>query len=325
MVQSIHLADSMNGIVQATTVRITGAGIAGRVLKRELEDRGIPVRLTDADTFPRQKVCGGVLQPDTWEYLRRRFDLALPVREIHHAAFYWQKSLSGRHRLKTPWIYASRFDLDASMGACDPAANAPRGNDDVTEAAAATAGAPLIRAEGKGAGDWIGLSADCDPVEELKMILDDDLYLGVSPTAGPRAHAAILIRPAAFKGLDRLTEHLASKLGVTGASNFKGTRRIRYGRSHPAVLSAGDAILRTHPFLGFGMKHAVLSARMLAECIAEGRADEYPAMHRRAFRIQAAASSVFESLYRFRMPRLISMVCGPSALYRPLHRCLHGL
>ena len=61
-------------------IEIEGAGIAGQVLNRELFSRGIASRLADRTTFPREKVCGGVLQWDSWQYLKSTFQISAPVR-----------------------------------------------------------------------------------------------------------------------------------------------------------------------------------------------------------------------------------------------------
>ena len=51
-----------------------------------------------------------------------------------------------------------------------------------------------------------------------------------------------------------------------------------------------------HPFLGLGMKHAILSAKLLAESIASGQAEHYPRLHRKRFRKYFLTSFVLGGL-----------------------------
>ena len=99
----------MRGVV------IRGGGIAGQVLRRELALKGIFCRLEDRAIFPRDKVCGGVLQYDSWEYLNSIFTLRTPVRKIHTLVHFlgWRKISS--MRLRQEMVYAPRLVLDEDL------------------------------------------------------------------------------------------------------------------------------------------------------------------------------------------------------------------
>jgi flavin-dependent dehydrogenase len=80
-------------------VRILGGGIAGQVLQKELQLRGIPSHLEDRSPFPRDKVCGGVLQPDSWKYLSSVFKIDTPVRKIKVLSQYYRNKRISTLRL----------------------------------------------------------------------------------------------------------------------------------------------------------------------------------------------------------------------------------
>src|SRR5436309_11259812 len=56
-------------------VAIAGAGLAGAALALRLSRRGVRVALLDPATFPRDKLCGEYLSPESWSVLDR-MDLA---------------------------------------------------------------------------------------------------------------------------------------------------------------------------------------------------------------------------------------------------------
>ena len=65
-------------------VAIAGAGLAGGSLALALARRGVSVALVDPGTFPRDKLCGEFLSPESWGVLDR---LAL-TGEIHRAGYH---------------------------------------------------------------------------------------------------------------------------------------------------------------------------------------------------------------------------------------------
>ncbi|HOB98079.1 MAG TPA: FAD-dependent oxidoreductase, partial [Verrucomicrobiota bacterium] len=57
-------------MTQTWDVVVVGAGPCGAVAARSLVARGWRVALVDRHAFPRQKVCGDALLPDSFEILR---------------------------------------------------------------------------------------------------------------------------------------------------------------------------------------------------------------------------------------------------------------
>src|SRR3989338_3039382 len=101
-------------------VRIEGGGIAGRVLRRELSRAGISSKLTDRSAFPRPKVCGGVLQWESWEYLKKAFDLRAEFRTIERVSHFWRGRKIGSSIFSPPAVFVSRFALDAQLETASP-------------------------------------------------------------------------------------------------------------------------------------------------------------------------------------------------------------
>jgi 2-polyprenyl-6-methoxyphenol hydroxylase-like FAD-dependent oxidoreductase len=297
----------------AGSVTIEGAGIAGRVLARELALRGIPARLVDKSPFPRDKVCGGVLQPSSWRYLRSVFAVREPARPVPAIEHHWRGRRISRIELRDPFIFVSRLKLDHALEA---------GPEPPPDAG------PVLRVRATGAfapgGDWLGFHGRCPPVEELRMHYGRGIYLGMSPTPeGDASHAAFIVRKELFGGTERLAAFLERELGVRFVSPLKGTGPIRYGCSDGG-LAVGDAALTTHPFLGLGMKHAILSARLLAGCIGRGEPEAYPREHRRRFAKIRRASALAARLYGSELLRwALWPVLRWKGLFLPAYRWLH--
>jgi len=273
------------------SVLIEGAGIAGQTLRAELERLGIPVAISDSRTFPRDKVCGGVLQPDSWRYLRDTFGIDCPHAKLDSISHFWRGRRLSCHRLGEPLVFAARLELDHELWRrpASPTAAEAKKNPEALRIIASGA-----RSGTEGA--WIGFQADAPPVDGLQMHYGRGIYAGICRTPSGIAHAAFLVRRALYKNPEQMRALVLSELGIRLEGALKGTSRIRYGTSGVG-LAVGDAKLTTHPFLGLGMKHAILSARLLARLIAEGREGEYDARHREAFRRMRWASRAGEAIF----------------------------
>ena len=94
------------------SVIIEGAGLAGQVLRRELTLKGIPSRLVDIEAFPREKVCGGALQGDSWQYLNSIFKIQAKAKILPAINHFWKGKKISRINLEVPMVYVSRFVLD---------------------------------------------------------------------------------------------------------------------------------------------------------------------------------------------------------------------
>jgi flavin-dependent dehydrogenase len=297
-----------------TTVLIEGAGLAGQVLHRELYLKGIRSGLVDKAIFPREKVCGGALQWDSWQYLNSIFDIQEKVKTIHAINHFWRGKRISRVGLKVPMVYISRYVLDNSLYRQQQLMEAG------TE--------PLIRVVAAGVqnqrGDWLGFQGPIEPVEELEMHYGRGIYLGITPTLEDQSHAAFIVKKSLFKNTERLRDYIKKELGLNIRGPLKGTKDIHYHESYYRGLAIGDAKLTTHPFLGLGMKHAILSARLMACLIASDKVEDYPKIHRRLFRKYRWASlitgRIYDSPFRFILRLILKNPSLFLSAYYRLHR-----
>lgn len=145
-------------------------------------------------------------------------------------------------------------------------------------------------------------------------------YLGVVSRGDRPGHGAFLVHRRFFAGLEALKRKFSSEFGVELAGEPKGSAAIDYSHYSPG-LAVGDAKMATHPFLGFGMKHAILSARLLAELIARGSEASYPGLHAGLFRRIRLASLFGGRLYDSPFRRLLQL---PTAFSGICYRWIHG-
>lgn len=292
---------------------IRGGGIAGQVLKKELSLKGIASRIEDAAKFPRSKVCGGILQWDSWQYLNFIFSPNVPSKTISHIAHYWYGKKISEHELVRPMVYVPRFELDYFLNEHNGSAGSEVKPD------------KNILATGvqEEEGDWIGFEAEGDPVNALEMHYGRGLYAGVAPTCLGNSHIAFLIKKSRFNGKNELVGIIRKELRLQIRSKIKGTRAIRYRRSnHP--LAIGDAKLTTHPFLGFGMKHAILSAKLMAAAIADGKTGEYDQMHRLAFGRTRWLSAFIEKVFDSPLQNCLEPLLRTKRLHDIIYRLVHS-
>jgi len=257
------------------TVEIIGGGLAGLSLGLGLRERGIPVRLIEAGSYPRHRVCGEFiagLDEATSKALRldRFLQHASPARGI---SWHEPGRPAIRHRLPSPAVCLSRFRLDAAMA----------------EAFVASGGelstrqrSPVGTSEGRvlacgrrpvASSPWIGLKQHF-----RHLALDDDLevHLGRGAYVGltriedslvnvcglfPRPRGGepcnIITRTRAV-GLPRLAERLAAADPV--ADSDCAVAGLDYAANSGPPASLGDHQGLIPPFTGHGMTIALQSA-----------------------------------------------------------------
>ncbi len=300
-------------------VIIRGAGIAGQVLHRELVRSGIQSTLLDLHCFPRDKVCGGLLQNDGWQYLNSLFILPEP-RWIHRISHYWRAKKISSYAVRQPMVFFPRIVLDSALD---------NQNKSRTEKSTGSNGSIVVLASGipRRHGDWIGFMGEAEaPLssDELRMYYGRGIYLGIVPLREGRGYAAFIVKKNFFKGLPDLKERVHSQLGITLHGDLKGTGQIDYDFfSHE--LAVGDAKMTTHPFLGFGMKHAILSARLCAEHIRTGRIAEYSQAHARMFRKHLLVSRFGGRLFDSSFQGLLRPIFQWPILFRHAYKWIHGV
>lgn len=297
-------------------VLIRGGGIAGQVLYRELTLRGISASLVDRVPFPRQKVCGGILQWDTWEYLSQIFALTEKPIRISEISHFWRSKRISTIPMDPPMVYISRFSFDHELYKQQaPAGHAP---DDVLEIDAGGTSSAFHAKKGA----WIGFQAESEPVNELQMHYGRGIYAGVAPLNSVKSHVAFIVKKNLYRNMTELEAFVKQELGIGPLESLKGTGGIHYGDTG-ASMAVGDAKMATHPFLGLGMKHAVNSARLMADLIEKGRFQTYAQEHRKRFRRFHWASTLGAKLYETEARVFLWPFLRYHALFAVAYRWVH--
>lgn len=257
------------------TVEIIGGGLAGLSLGIGLRARGIPVRLIEAGSYPRHRVCGEFIAGlDETTPKRLQLDQFLQhARPAHGVSWCEPARPAMRHRLPQAALCLSRFRLDAAMADAFVAS----GGELSTQQRA-----PIEAAEGRvlacgrrplASSPWVGLKQH---FRNLK--LDDDLevhfgggaYVGLTRVEDslvnvcglfPRPRAGdtcdVVARTRAV-GLPQLAERLASADPV--ADSDCAVAGLDYAPKTCAPASLGDHQGLIPPFTGNGMTIALQSA-----------------------------------------------------------------
>ena len=305
-------------------IRITGAGLAGLTLGTALRAADIPVRIDEAGTLPRHRVCGEFLCGRGAEVLRglglgETLEGALPHRDVHWHA-------GGRRvlavRLPAPALGLSRHRLDQRLAFRFRAL----GGDLRLRSRLPADHAPApgeVRCHGRRPtrSPWIGLKLHAEglPMEaDLEMHLGDHAYVGLCGVEDGRVNVCGLFRrrpdirapkhsalPAYLRasGLSELADRLAE--GAIDPASHAGVAGITFRQSPPAPSSGapalGDAGGVIPPFTGNGMSVAIESAaiaRPVLEAYARGETSWATARHtlrtelRRALRSRMRAAQL---------------------------------
>lgn len=271
--------------------QITGAGIAGQVLAKELMIQHRTVSLRDTQAFPRRKVCGGVLQQDTWKYLKQTFDLQENAPLIHHAEHFVGKKRIATQKMTEPMIYIRRFEMDDIMMQSFRE-DEIQGEGNAIEVIPIDAAGIQCDSES----EWLGFESVSDPVDCLEMRYGKKIYAGRCPDGDKQSHLAFVLHRDLLRS-KMIADVLHDELGIRCEMRPKGTRAISY-QHYTDRLAVGDAKMTSHPLFGFGMKHAVLSARLLAKCIQQNRIEHYHQLHRKLFSKLYRLNQVVDKTYQ---------------------------
>jgi 2-polyprenyl-6-methoxyphenol hydroxylase-like FAD-dependent oxidoreductase len=100
-------------------ITIIGGGLAGVTLGIGLREQQVPVRIYEAGTYPRHRVCGEFISGRGLEVLRRHdlFPALLKTgaRQALTAAFFSSRARLAVFTLPQPALCLSRYDLDALL------------------------------------------------------------------------------------------------------------------------------------------------------------------------------------------------------------------
>ena len=100
-------------------ITVIGGGLAGLTLGIGLRQKNVPVRIFEAGTYPRHRVCGEFISGRGHETLRRLCLLddlySLGAQAAHGIAFFSQGAWLGSYKLRTAATCISRSKLDAFL------------------------------------------------------------------------------------------------------------------------------------------------------------------------------------------------------------------
>lgn len=256
-------------------VEIVGGGLAGLALGNGLRARGVPVRIVEAGSYPRHRVCGEFitgLGADTKTELGLDEILAeaLPARSVA-----WMEAgrPALRHSLPEPALCLSRHRLDHAMAGTFAA----RGGQLETGRRGDTRAIPgRVLACGRRPcrqSPWIGLKQhfrDLPLLADLEVHFGRRAYVGLTRVENSTVNVCgLFVRPlpgGRAPLLDALRAtglgDLADRLDKAGA--LQGTAcavaGLNYARSSGGIAAIGDQGGLIPPFTGHGMTVALQSA-----------------------------------------------------------------
>lgn len=264
-------------------ITIVGGGIAGLSLGIALRERDVPVRLFEASSYPRHRVCGEFVSGVREETLERLgvSDLIADAEVLSTTTWHDRDGPVFSAALPVPARGLSRFRLDARL--------AERFVDRGGELHEETRRRPgegsaegLVLASGRAldrGSDWLGLKCHYPGLElesDLEMHLGEGGYVGLSRVEDGRVNACGLfrvrsgiesgrggtfeqyIRSCGLESLgDRLAASGADESSIVGVSSFSFGRA---GEGEAGTLAIGDRNAIIPPFTGNGMSMAFESS-----------------------------------------------------------------
>jgi flavin-dependent dehydrogenase len=285
------------------TITIVGGGLAGLTLGIGLRQRGVPVAVWEAGSYPRHRVCGEFISGNGPTILDRLGLRALLERagviQLNSAAFISGPNRSPVRELPSVALGLSRYRMDAALAAelqrlGGELRQGARWNSGGVQATISSSNAKreceaegLVRASGRRAQPtengwrWFGLKAHATNVKldaDLEMHVAGDNYVGVNRIDGGEVNVCGLFRGRPGETLDAGFELLRGKPGSLLRERLASARFEDTSFCSVAGLSLkprraadksecciGDAVTMIPPVTGNGMSMAFESAEMAIE------------------------------------------------------------
>ena len=268
---------------------IIGGGLSGLVLGIGLRQRGVPVRIVEAGTYPRHKVCGEFLSGKGRAVLAALgIEPRLGAVEAHDVSFSLGAESTVARSLPEPALCVSRWKMDAALAAmfCELGGELITGR---RELALDSEG--MVRATGRRPlaeeGGWrlFGLKAHAHGITlraGLELHFTSRGYVGLCAVEDGRTNVCGLFRSrAAVPQLARdwrewLGGEPGSALSATLSAarwddaSFSSVAALGLAPRRPpdGELSIGDAVTMIPPVTGNGMSMACESAAAAIEPLA---------------------------------------------------------
>ena len=279
---------------------VAGAGPAGSACAITAARAGAKVLLLEKDRFPRHKVCGEFVSPESLRLLEH---LLNGNRFQDKPQIYAVTIFSGRRaigmRIDPAAESIPRFELDAALAESARSSGAEVWEEVsvreviqkeelfkvVTSAKTLTTRA-VVNATGRWSQltrkpaapeKWIGLKAhfrEADPPDTVDLYFFDGGYCGVQPVAKDAVNACALVRSSTARSLEEvfalhpaLAERSQNWEQVFPAVTTSGLYFRKPQTEHNGMLLAGDAAAFIDPFAGDGISLALHSGTLAAESL----------------------------------------------------------
>lgn len=274
-------------------VRIAGGGLAGLALAAGLRRNDVPVRVDEAGTYPRHRVCGEFISGVRAETLERLGIAAAFTDVRRHRSVRWHVGGSAVISAVLPEsaLAVSRFVLDKRLrdlvaAAGGTVAERSRARPEPAEG--------FVWAAGRAAagGPWLGLKCHVHGLPmaaDLEMCSGSTGYVGLTGVEDGRVNVCGMFRAdrrLRGRGVELLDGYLrgggldglAARIAACEADegSFQAVAGFRLGRQPelPGLCVVGDAERMIPPFTGHGMTMALQAAECaLDPLVAWGRGE----------------------------------------------------
>jgi flavin-dependent dehydrogenase len=283
---------------------VVGAGPAGSACAITAARAGAKVLLLDKDRFPRQKVCGEFVSPESLELLDR---LLGPQRFAAKPQISKARVFSGTNEISMPIAPAARsiprFELDAALldaarrlgvethEAMTVSQIQQKEDFEVSTRVATFSGRAVVNASGrwshltartpvkeKNKQKWIGVKAhfhEPDAAKSVDLYFFAGGYCGVQPVSDHAVNACAMVRADVAHWLEEVFPlhpalHQRSRKWKPLFPEVT-TSPLDFHAPRPLIngmILAGDAAAFIDPFAGDGISLALHSGTLAAECLA---------------------------------------------------------
>ncbi|MGJ3241540.1 MAG: NAD(P)/FAD-dependent oxidoreductase [Opitutales bacterium] len=336
-------------------VTIIGGGLAGLSLGIALRSREVPVRLIEAGTYPRHRVCGEFIcgvRETTLETLGIADALADSRRHMSTAWFDQDGQQTYAGTLPRSAYGISRYQLDRRLAGRFEALGGTLETGRTWTGDFSRAG--VVQAAGRPShrSPWLGLKLHARGLTtraDLEIHLGRDAYMGISPVEGDRVNVCglflkrmrlrgrreqLLLNYLEAAGLGPLAKRLRE--AALDPDSLSGVSHICFHRTWRTAdrLRIGDSYTVIPPFTGNGMSMAFESAEAaLAPLLTWARNEaDWPATLQAAnqaldwrFRTRLATARTLHPLIYRRWGQAALQSLGRHALlpFRPLFQLTH--
>jgi len=270
----------------ARTVEIVGGGLAGLSLGLGLARAGVPVRINEADGYPRHRVCGEFIAGLGAATIARLGLASILADATRLSEVVWVRGGTAlkRLRLPEPALAVSRYRLDARLAEAFVRAGGELAtNRRISDAAGAEGveGRVWTTGRARSPSPWLGLKLHVRGLAlatDLEVHLGDGAYAGLSAVEDGWINVCGLFRrrPGLAAGRETVLLGYLRAAGMGALAERIAAAEIRrdsccavaglgYGRAgggrgpRPAL---GDAARLIPPFTGNGMAMAFQSAEL---------------------------------------------------------------